>query len=395
MRPLEHIRVCDLTRILAGPYCTMILADMGAEVIKVERPGEGDDTRKWGPPFINGVSTYYMSINRNKKSLTLDLKSPRGKELLRELIKVSDVVAENFRPGTMEKLGFGWEEVQKINPRAIYVSVSGFGHSGPRAKEPGFDVVIQGEGGVMSLTGFPDGPPTKVGVSEADIVAGMLAAQGVLLALIARERIGRGQKVDIALLDGQVALLTYQAGIFFASGEPPRRMGNQHPSIVPYETFQCKDGYINIGVGNDSLWAAFCGAIGKEELTGDPRFRTNVDRVQNHGELWPILNGHFSSLTCGEALEPIKSRGVPCGPVRDVAEVCTSPEVLAREMVVEVDHPQAGRTKLTGVPIKLSETPGRVETPPPLLGEHTEEVLERVLKLGPQERARLREEGVV
>ncbi len=247
----------------------------------------------------------------------------------------------------------------------------------------------------MSLTGSADGPPTKVGVSQADIVAGMMAAQGVLLALLVRERTGRGQKVDISMLDGQVALLTYQAGIFFATGKPPRRMGNKHPSIVPYETFRCRDGYINVGVGNDSLWATFCEAIGREELIRDPRFATNTDRVQNHGELWPILNEHFSSLTCREALQPMKKRGVPCGPVRDVAQVCTSPEVLAREMVVELDHPQAGRTKLTGVPIKLSETPGSVQTPPPLLGEHTEEVLEKVLKLRPEDRARLREEGVV
>ncbi|MFQ5896096.1 MAG: CaiB/BaiF CoA transferase family protein [Nitrospinota bacterium] len=393
--PLEGIRVADLTRILAGPYCTMMLADMGAEVIKIERPGSGDDTRAWGPPFLNGVSTYFLSINRNKKSLTLDLKHPRGKELLRALIERSDVVAENFRPGTMEGLGFGYEEVRRINPRAIYVAVSGFGHSGPRRSEPGFDLILQGEGGVMSVTGDPEGPPTKVGVSQADIVAGMLAAYGTLLALWARERTGRGQKVDASLLDGQVALLTYQAGIYFAIGKAPSRMGNLHPSITPYETFRCRDGHLNLGVGNENLWATFLKAIGREDLREDPRFVTNARRVENREALRPILDEFFADQELAAILKKLQARGIPCGPIKDVAQVCTDPQVLAREMVVDIIHPEAGPTRVTGVPIQLSETPGAVRTPPPTLGQHTDEVLAEVLGVGGEERGRLREEGVV
>ena len=393
--PLEGIRVVDLTRILAGPYCTMMLGDMGAEIIKVENPDGGDDTRSWGPPFLNGVSTYFISINRNKKSLTLNLKDERGKELLRDLIRKSDIMVENFRPGTLDKLGFSWEEIHRLNPAMIFASLSGFGQTGPRKSEPGFDVVIQGEGGLMSITGEPDGPPNKVGASVADITAGMLAAQGILLSLYHREKTGVGQMVDIGMLDGQVALLTYHANGYFATGKIPPRRGNKHPSITPYETYSCKDGYFNLGVGNDSLWRRFCDAMGLGEIKEDPKFAVNKDRVDNRLELQEILDALFAEKTVEETLDALRGAGVPCGPINNLAQVLSEPQVLAREMVVDVDVPVAGPTKVTGVPIKLSETPGSVRTPPPTLGQHTEEVLESVLGMDEAQRNSLRQEGVV
>ncbi len=393
--PLEGIRVVDLTRILAGPYCTMMLGDMGAEVIKIENPDGGDDTRSWGPPFLNGVSTYFLSINRNKKSLTLNLKDERGKGLLRDLIRKGDVMVENFRPGALEKLGFSWEEIHRLNPRMIFASLSGFGQTGPRKSEPGFDVVIQGEGGVMSITGDPDGPPTKVGASVADITAGMLAAQGVMLALYHREKTGVGQMVDVSMLDGQVALLTYHANGYFATGRVPPRRGNRHPSITPYETYSCRDGYFNLGVGNDSLWRRFCDAMGLESVKEAPRFAVNKDRVNNREELQQILDAFFAEKTVAETLEALRGAGIPCGPINDLGQALTEPQVLAREMVVDIHAPVAGPTKVTGVPIKLSATPGAVRTPPPALGQHTEEVLEAVLGLDEAQRSALREAGAV
>ena len=323
--PLEGIRVVDLTRILAGPYCTMMLGDMGAEIIKVENPDGGDDTRSWGPPFLNGVSTYFISINRNKKSLTLNLKDERGKELLRDLIRKSDIMVENFRPGTLDKLGFSWEEIHRINPAMIFASLSGFGQTGPRKSEPGFDVVIQGEGGLMSITGEPDGPPNKVGASVADITAGMLAAQGILLSLYHREKTGVGQMVDVGMLDGQVALLTYHANGYFATGKIPPRRGNKHPSITPYETYSCKDGYFNLGVGNDSLWRRFCDALGLGEIKEDPKFAINKDRVDNRLELQEILDAIFAEKTVEETLDGLRGAGVPCGPINNLAQVLSEP----------------------------------------------------------------------
>jgi crotonobetainyl-CoA:carnitine CoA-transferase CaiB-like acyl-CoA transferase len=392
---LQGIQVLDLTRILSGPYCTMMLGDMGADVIKVENPEGGDDTRGWGPPFLNGVSTYYISINRNKKSLTLNLKHEKGKEILADLIRRSDVVAENFRPGTLDKLGFAWEEIQRINPRAILTSVSGFGHTGPRASEPGFDIVIQGEGGLMSITGEPDGPPTKVGASVADIVAGMLAAQGTILALYHREKTGRGQKVDISMLDGQVALLTYHANSYFATGNIPPRRGNKHPSITPYETYACADGYLNLGVGNDSLWRRFCDSMELSEIRDDPRFAVNADRVKNREVLAGLLVPLFADLKVAPTLAALKEAGIPCGPINDLSQVFSEPQVIARDMVLDMDVPEAGPTKLTGVPIKLSETPGAVKTPPPSLGQHTEEILDSLLGIGASARRALRDDGVI
>ncbi len=393
--PLEGIRVVDLTRILAGPYCTMMLGDMGAEIIKIENPDGGDDTRGWGPPFLNGVSTYFISINRNKKSLTLNLKDERGKEILRNMIRKSDIIVENFRPGTLDKLGFPWEEIHRINSAMIFASLSGFGQTGPRVSEPGFDVVIQGEGGIMSITGEPDGPPNKVGASIADITAGMLAAQGILLSLYHREKTGVGQMVDIGMLDGQVALLTYHANNYFGTGKLPPRRGNKHPSITPYETYECKDGYFNLGVGNDSLWRRFCDAMRLGDIKEDPKFAVNKDRVDNRLELQEILDAFFAEKTVGETLETLRVAGIPCGPINNLAQVLNDPQVIAREMVVDIDMPVAGPTKVTGVPIKLSKTPGAVRTPPPSLGQHTDEVLESVLGMDEAQRNALREEGVV
>jgi crotonobetainyl-CoA:carnitine CoA-transferase CaiB-like acyl-CoA transferase len=395
MKPLDHIHVVDLSRILAGPYCSMMLGDMGAEVIKIEPVEEGDGTRGWGPPFLQGESAYFLSVNRNKKSLTLDLKQKEGQYILKELIQRSDVVLENFRPGTLDKLGFGYETVRELNPRVVYCSISGFGHTGPYKNKPGFDVVLQGEGGIMSLTGDPDGPPMKVGVAQADMVSGMLAFHGILLALLVRERTGKGQKVDISMLDGQVALLSYQAGIYFATGKVPMRKGNQHPTIAPYETFEAADGYINVAVGTEGLWAKFCEVMGRSTLKDDPRFRKNADRIQNHKELNTVLDPLFKEKRVAEWIVKLEAVGIPCGQIKNVAEVCQDPQVLAREMVASLPHPTIGEVRMTGIPIKLSDTPGALESPPPLLGQHTEEVLQRVLGYRAEDIQLLREKKVI
>ncbi len=394
-KPLEDLKVLDLTRVLAGPYCAMMLGDMGADVVKVERPNSGDDTRRFGPPFVNGESAYFMSVNRSKRSLTLDLKHKLGLGVLRRLIEKADVLLENFRPGQMEAFGLGYEAAKKINPRLIFCSISGYGHTGPQAKLPGYDLIIQGEGGVASLTGDADGPPYKVGTSQADIVAGMMAFQGILLALLTRKENGRGQKIDIGMLDCQVALLTYQAGIYFATGKSPMRTGNRHPTIVPYETFLCKDGYLNLGCGNDSLWRDFCETAGLEKLTEDPRFRTNPDRVKNVDALREVLEPVMKQRTTEEWIAALRERGIPSGRIQSVQEVCEHPQTRAREMVVELEHPKAGPIRVTGVPIKLSETPGAVASPPPVLGEHTAEVLSDWLGMSAADVEQLRRDGVV
>ncbi len=374
MLPLENIRVCDLSRILSGPYCTMVLGDMGADVIKVEPP-KGDDTRGWGPPFVKGESAYFLSVNRNKRSIVLDLKSSEGKATLEKLIRRSDVLVENFRTGTLAKLGFGYSQAAQLSPGLIYCSITGYGQTGPRALSPGFDVVIQGESGAMDLTGFPDGPPTKFGLAIADIVTGMNAVQGILLALLTRQKTGRGQHLDIALLDSMVACLTFQAQNYF-SGSPPERLGNRHPSIVPYETFETRDGFINIGVGNEGLWKKFCAAVNLEELCEDPRFRTNSDRLRNYDALRSALSARLREKTRAEWRQIFDPAGVPCGEIKAVSEVFADPQLEAREMILEVAHPTIGDLRLTGIPIKLSDTPGAVRRPPPKLDQHREEILQ-------------------
>lgn len=393
--PLKAIRVLDLSRHLAGPYCSMLLADMGAEVIKVEQPGKGDEARTYGPTFIEGESAYFLSINRNKKSITVNFKQDEGKEIIHRLIKKSDILMENFRPGTLDKHGLGYNDVARINPKIIYASISGFGQTGPERRRPGYDLSIQGMGGIMSLTGDPSGPPYKVGTSIADILAGMYTCQGILLALIARSKTGKGQLVDISMLDCQVSLLTYQAGLYFATGSVPRRIGNQHPTICPYETFKASDGYINIAVANDKLWNKFCDLLGLDKTKSDPRFSSNPKRVENRDKLFTIIEKIISAKKSTEWLKLFDEEGIPAGPILTVDKTVNHPQVQARELVADITHPKAGQIKLTGIPVKLSDTPGSIENPPPLLGQYTDETLSGVLGYSKDEITELRKLEVI
>lgn len=392
--PLHGVRVIDMTRVLAGPFCTMSLGDMGAEVIKVEEPGKGDDTRGW-PPFVHGEATYFLSVNRNKKSLTLDLKAPDGQEILRRLLASADVVVENFRPGTMERLGFGYETLERANPRLIYCSISGFGESGPEAHRPGYDLIVQGESGVMDITGFPAGPPVKVGNSIGDLVAGMAAAQGITLALLSRSQTGKGQKVEIGMLDVMASLLTYQAGLYWNAGGRPARRGNEHPSIVPYEVFKAQDVYITLGVANNSLWDRTCKALDRPDLIKDPRFDTEANRVTNRKVLVPLLNEILGARPADEWLARLDKAGVPAGRIKSVAEVCESAHLRARGMMVSLAHPKAGSIRVMGVPVRLHDTPGGAQAAPPLLGQHTDEVLTKLLRMPRARVEKLRAAGVV
>jgi crotonobetainyl-CoA:carnitine CoA-transferase CaiB-like acyl-CoA transferase len=392
--PLAGVTVVDLTRVLSGPYCTMLLADMGARVIKIERPRTGDDTRAWGPPFIGDESAYFLSINRNKESVTLDFKHPDGRRVLDDLIARADVVVENFRPGTLACLELDYAALSKRHPRLVYCSISGFGQTGPRRDLPGYDAILQAEGGLMSITGDADGPPFRLGVAIADLVSGMFAANGIALALLARERTGRGQLVDVAMLDSVAALLTYQAANVFATGRAPRRMGNKHPMIVPYETFPASDGDFVLAVGNDDQWQRLCRAARLEDLGRDDRFRTNRQRVERREELREILSRVFVQRTRADWIALLTEAGVPAGAVKNVEEVLKDPQIAFRHMVEQVTHPSAGVMQVLGVPVKLSETPGCIRTPPPRLGEHTRAVLEE-LGVGGGEIERLALEGVI
>ena len=393
-KALEGIKVLDLSRALAGPYCTMMLADMGAEIIKVEMPGRGDDSRSWGPPFIEGESSYFMSVNRNKKSITLNMKMEKSREIMHKLIKQSDVLVENFRPGAMERLGLGYERVKEMNPQIIYNSISGFGQDGPYKLLPGFDPVLQGMGGIMSMTGEPGRPPVKVGVAIADISAGMFAAYGIVAALYNRQKTSKGQMVDIALLDSQVAWLTYRAGAYLDSGEIPKPLGSGHPAIVPYQAFKAKDIYIIIAVGNDQLWVKFCKTVGLEEVMDDPKFATNAKRVENREGIIKIVGDLIATKNGDEWLSILTDAGIPCGPINTVDRIFSDPQVLHRQMLQELDHPKAGRIKVTGTPVKLSDTPGEIKSPPPSLGEHTHEILAG-LGYSDQEVKQLQQEEVV
>lgn len=393
-KPLAGVRVLDLTRVLAGPFAAMMLGDMGADVIKVEETGKGDDTRKW-PPFVGGEASYFMSVNRGKRSLTLNLKAPEGVAILKRLAAKSDVLLENFRTGTMEKLGLGYDTLRRANPRLVYCAISGFGESGPEAARGGYDLIVQGEAGLMDITGFADGPPVKVGTSVADLVSGMAAAHGVVLALLARTRTKRGQKVEISMLDVMASLLTYQAGLYFATGARPTRRGNAHPSIVPYEVFKAADAYLTLGVANNGLWKHCCAALDRPDLVTDSRFDTEAKRVEHRAVLVPLLNEIFGTRNVDEWLKRLEAVGVPAGRIKTVAEVCESEHLKARGMIVKLPHPTADEVTVLGVPIRLHSTPGAADTAPPLLGQHTDDILTSVLGLKPVAIARLRQGAVI
>jgi crotonobetainyl-CoA:carnitine CoA-transferase CaiB-like acyl-CoA transferase len=390
--PLSGITILDLTRVLSGPYCTMLLADMGARVIKIEQPRSGDDTRHWGPPFLGSESAYFLSINRNKESVTLDFKQPEGRAILDRLIAKSDVVVENFRPGTLGRIGLDYESLAPQHPRLIYCSVSGFGQTGPRRTEAGYDAVLQAEGGLMSITGSPDMPPVRVGVAIADVATGMFAAQGISMALHARERTGRGQLVDVSMLDTVAALLTYQAGIYFATDVPPVRLGNRHPTIVPYETFAASDGEFVLAVGNDDQWRRFCEVAA---IDADERFATNRGRVSGYAELRPLVAERLRLRPRSHWIEKLTAAGVPCGSVRDLREVFSDPQLVARDMIVPMQHAIAGDIRVLGSPIKLSDTPAVLGATPPTLGQHTDSVLQHDLGLGREAIGNLRTAGVI
>ena len=402
MQPLEGIRVLDLTRALAGPYCTMMLGDLGADVIKVERPGRGDDSRGWGPPFVGepygpypGESAYFIAANRNKRSATVNLKSAEGQEIVRRLASASDVLVENFRTGVLEKMGLGYDDLRALNPRLVYCSISGYGRTGPYADRPGYDFIIQAEGGLMGIIGPEDGPPYRVGVPIVDITSGMFAATAILAALRARDQTGEGQLVDVSLLDTVVALLTNVASNYLVGGMEPRRLGNAHPNITPYEAFRARDRWFALAAANERQWAKLCDAIGRPELKEDPRFATNVERVANRPALLEALNETFAARDADEWLAELREAGLPCGPINTIPDVFEHPQAQARGLALETEHPSAGPVQLTGFPYKLSQTPAEVRQPPPLLGQHTAQVLTELLNHSAEEVAALRERGAI
>ncbi len=393
--PLEGIRVLDLSRVLAGPFATQLLGDLGAEIIKVEAPGRGDETRSWGPPFANGEAAYYLSVNRNKKSITVNLKTPEGVDIVKRLAKISDVFIENFKVGGLQKLGLGYDVIHRENPRIIYVSITGFGQSGPYRERPGYDFIIQGMCGVMSVTGEPDGEPMKVGVAWTDVITGLFAANAILAALIEREKSGLGQYIDISLLDSAIAAMVNQASNYLISGIPPKRYGNAHPNIVPYQAFKTKDSYMILAVGNDSQFKKFCEIAGRPELADDPDFATNPMRVKNRDRLIPIIREIMLRRTTAEWCEKLIEAKVPCGPIYDMKDVFNDPHVLSRNMVVKVGHPVAGEIPLVGSPFKFSRTKVEFRQHPPLLGEHTDEILKNLLGFSEKTLKVYREKGII
>jgi crotonobetainyl-CoA:carnitine CoA-transferase CaiB-like acyl-CoA transferase len=401
--PLHGLRIFDLSRVLAGPSCTQLLGDLGADVIKIERPGAGDDTRGWGPPFLTGPdgeetgeSAYFLSTNRNKRSLTLDIAQPEGAALARQLIGRCDVLVENFKTGGLKKYGLAYEDLSDENPGLIYCSITGFGQTGPYAARPGYDFLIQGMGGIMSVTGQPDGEPMKVGVAIADLMTGMYASSAILAALHHREKSGRGQMIDLALLDTQMAWLANQGLNYLTSGVAPGRLGNEHPNIVPYKVLPCTDGHFILAVGNDRQFQAFCKFAGAPELAEDARFQTNAARVRNREALYELIVDITQGMPQDAWVEGLTAAGVPCGPVNTIDQAFAHPQVQARDMEIKMTHPATGdEVSLIGNPIKYSETTADYRRPPPMLGQHTRGVLEELLGLGAAEVAALREKGVV
>jgi formyl-CoA transferase len=393
--PLHGVRVLDLTRVVAGPYCSMFLGDLGAEVVKVEQPVAGDDTRGWGPPFIGGESAYFLSINRNKQSLTLDLKSKRAAEILRALAKRADVIIENFRPGTMERLGLGEKDLRRINPRLIYGSLTGFGADGPMSDWPGYDLIVQAWGGLMSITGTPDGEPVKVGVAIIDLVAGLMLGKAIVAALYVREKTGIGQRIDTSLLEAEVASLINVGSNYLIGGNIPARWGNAHPNIVPYQHFKTADGYLVIGVASETIWRRFCAAVGEGALIDDPRFSNNAKRVENRSALIALLSAMFSKRDNDTWFQLLTQAEVPCAPVQTIDQVFHAPQVLHRKMLLEVDHPTAGKIRMAGIPVKFSDTPAAVRKPPPLLDQHNEEVLRNWLGMSAAAIEELKKEKII
>lgn len=396
MRPLDDIKVLDLTRVVAGPFCTMILGDLGADVIKVEHPDGGDDARGFAPPYQDGEAAYFLSVNRNKRSLTLDLKSERGKEILWTLIGQSDVLVENFRPGVMERLGFGPGAVSAHNPRVVYCSISGFGQTGPQRDRPGYDVVVQAESGIMDLTGPKDGAPHKVGTSIADLVSGQTAANAILAALMVRHKSGAGQYIDISMLEAASALLTFNASMYFATGEAPTRRGNEHASIVPYEAFQTADGaWINLGVANDSLWQKFCALVGRDDLANDARFMKAPDRVRHRDTLVPTVAEIIGSKPREDWVALLGEAGIPTAAIRTVEEVCNSDVLKDRGMIAEMEHVSAGIVKGIKSPMHFADTPLDDYRAPPALGQHTDEILKDRCGLSQADIETLRVDGTI
>lgn len=373
--PLQGIRVIDFSQILAGPFCTMLLADMGADVVKVEKPNGGDDTRRYGPPFIEGESAAFLTLNRNKRSIVLDLKSEQGLGVVRRMLADADVMLHNFRPGVVERMGLGYADVSALNPAIVYCAVSGFGATGPYSQRAGFDLVAQGMSGLMSINGFPDAPPAKVGVPMADLNTGMFCAYGILTAYINRLATGKGQHVDASLLESGMAYTLYESATYFATGEVAGPLGSAHRMIAPYQAFATQDGYINIGAANQNNWERMCRAVGRDDLLDDARFASNPERMVNIQNLTPIMEETFRTQTTAHWVEVLERAGVPCGPIYNIEQVYADPHVQSRDMAVELQHPKAGGIRNIGVAVKLSDTPGSVRTPAPLLGQHTDDVL--------------------
>lgn len=399
---LSGIRVLDLTRILAGPSCTQILGDLGADVIKIERPGSGDDTRRWGPPFAKTPdgedtqeSAYYLCANRNKRSVTVDMSKPEGVAILKRLLKDCQILTENFKTGGLKKYGLDYDSLKDEFPDLIYCSITGFGQTGPYAARPGYDYLAQGMGGFMSITGEPDGQPMKAGISIADIMTGMYATVSVLAALNHRNTTGEGQHLDLCLLDSMIATMTFEASNYLASGKLPTRLGNAHPNVVPYQVVPTKDGHIIIASGNEDQFKRFCEFSGAEHWMADPRFETNSLRIQNRTDFVPLLYEVMAQKTSQEWLEGLEGVGVPCGPVNTLEQVFNDPQVLAREMKVEIPHPTAGSVTVPGSPINMSKTPVKYRMAPPLVGQHTDEVLGELLNISAEDRDALREKGLI